>query len=98
MSTRQRDSRGWLGKIADELYVGTLAAAAAIGLAAAVGLLLQLVLEFTHWAEQLDLHADPRTPTQDCVLGRIGGGRGTVGRTHHLHVAAGQARAAGLVV
>jgi hypothetical protein len=54
MSTRQQDSRGWLGKIADELYVGTLAAAAAIGLAAVVGLLLQFVLQFTHWAEQLD--------------------------------------------
>jgi hypothetical protein len=54
MSTRQQDSRGWLGKIADELYVGTLAAAAAIGLAAVVGLLLQFVLDFTHWAEQLD--------------------------------------------
>jgi hypothetical protein len=54
MSTRQQDSRGWFEKIADELYVGTLAAAAAIGLAALVGLLLQFVFEFTHWAEQLD--------------------------------------------
>ena len=54
MSTRQQDSRGWFGKLADELYVGTLAAAAAIGLAAGLGLLLQFVLEFTHWAEQLD--------------------------------------------
>jgi hypothetical protein len=54
MSTRRQDSRGWFGKIADELNVGTLAAAAAIGLAAAVGLLLQFLLEFTHWAEQLD--------------------------------------------
>jgi hypothetical protein len=54
MSTRQQDSRGLLGKIADELYVGTLAAAAAIGLAAVVGLLLQFVFQFTHWAEQLD--------------------------------------------
>ena len=54
MSTRQQDSRGWFGKLADELYVGTLAAAAAIGVAAVVGLLLQFVLEFTHWAEQLD--------------------------------------------
>jgi len=48
MSTGRQDSRGWFGKIADELYVGTPAAAAAIGL------LLQFLLEFTHWAEQLD--------------------------------------------
>ena len=54
MSTRQQESRSWLGKIADEFYVGTLAAAAAAGLAAVVGLLLQFVLDFTHWAEQLD--------------------------------------------
>ena len=54
MSTRQQDSRGWLGKIADELYVGALAAAAAVGLAALVALRLQFAFDFTHWAEQLD--------------------------------------------
>ena len=54
MSTRQRESRSWLGKIADEFYVGTLAAAAAAGLATLVALLLQFAFEFSHWAEQLD--------------------------------------------
>jgi len=54
MSTRQQESRSWLGKIADEFYVGTLAAAAAAGLAALVALLLQFAFEFSHWAEQLD--------------------------------------------
>ena len=53
MSTRQQESRSWLGKIADEFYVGTLAAAA-VGLAALVALLLQFAFEFSHWAEQLD--------------------------------------------
>jgi len=54
MVTQRRQTKGWLGRIADELYVGSLVAAAAIGLAAVVTLLLQFVLEFSHWAEQLD--------------------------------------------
>jgi O-antigen ligase len=54
MATQRRQTKGWFGRIADELYVGSLVAAGAIGLVAAVALLLQVVLQFTHWAEQLD--------------------------------------------
>ncbi len=50
----QRQTKGWFGRVADELYVVSLVAAGAIGLAAAVALLFQFALQFTHWAEQLD--------------------------------------------
>ena len=54
MATRRQQTKGWLGRIGDEIYFGSLVAAGAIGLAAAVVLLFQFVLDFTHWAEQLD--------------------------------------------
>jgi len=54
MATRRQQTTGWLGRIGDEIYFGSLVAAGAIGLAAAVVLLFQFVLDLTHWAEQLD--------------------------------------------
>jgi hypothetical protein len=54
MPTRRQESKGWLGRIADDIYLGTLAVAAAFGLAALAALLVQFALDFTHWAEQLD--------------------------------------------